>query len=260
VSLAERVDRAYGPSGSAAERERLIVDFVPLVHHVLARLPIALPPSLDRDDLVSAGLCGLVQASQSYDPRRGASFKSHAFTRIRGSILDELRRVDPIPKQKRERLRELDAACVRCRDERGTPPTVEELADAMGTTTDEVEGLLLLSRWGAPLSLDAGEDDETSLHDRVPGHDEGPSARASRAERLAALAEAMAELAPREREVMGLYYHDGLLLREIGKLLGITESRVCQLHARAIFTLRAGLARRGVTDAQVADDATRRCA
>ncbi len=260
MSLAERVAHAYGPAASRAAREQLIVDFIPLVHHVLARLPIALPPALDRDDLVSAGLCGLVQAAQSYDPRRGASFKSHAFTRIRGSILDELRRVDPIPKQKRERLRALDDACNRLRSDRGTLPSVEELAEALATTTDEIDGLLALSRWGSPLSLDAGDDEGAPLHEHIPGTAEGPGARASRAERLTALAEALAELGPREREFIGLYYHDGLLLREIGQLLGVTESRVCQLHTRAMFALRAGLARRGVVDEVVADDASRRCA
>lgn len=233
----------------ADERERRILEYVPLVHHVLARLPVALPAHLDRDDLVGAGLCGLVQAARTFDPRLGASFKSHAYARVRGAILDELRRADPIPREKRERVRALEAAIARLGAEQGAPPDLSEVATALGTSEAEVDELLALSRHAtAPVSLDAGQggEDEGTLHDRVAGPGATPLELAERREQLHELRAALRVLTPREREVIGLYYHDGLLLREIGQLLGVTESRVCQLLARATYSLRQALARAGV--------------
>ena len=231
-------------SAAAAERERRVVDFIPLVHHVLARLAVALPPHVDREDLLGAGVVGLVQAARSFDPTRGASFKSHAFTRVRGAILDELRRADPLPKQKRERVRALEAAQARLLAEHGTAPSLEELGRSIGASEEEVDALIGLSKLAAPLSQDAPLDDAGCNDPAAP--DEEPSALAARAERVTALVEALTLLPQREREVVGLYYFDGLLLRQIGQLLGVTESRACQLHARAMYLLRSELARRKI--------------
>lgn len=240
--------QVYGES-AAAERERRALEYMPLVHHVLARLPVALPPHLDREDLLSAGLCGLVQAARSYDPSLGASFKSHAYSRVRGAILDELRRADPIPRQKRDRVRALEAAIARLTSEAGYPPDLPTLARALEITQEEVDELLALSRHATtPVSLDAAASDGEeggTLHDRVAGRDETPIELVDRREQMRALAGALRELPPREREVIGLYYHDGLLLREIGEVLGVTESRVCQLMARATYLLRQSLQRSG---------------
>jgi RNA polymerase sigma factor for flagellar operon FliA len=239
---------AYG-AGLDAERERRVLDFLPLVTHVVGRLTVSLPPHLDREDLLSAGVYGLIHAALNYDAAKGASFKSHAFTRVRGAVLDELRRADPIGKLQRSRVRTVDAAHSRLSSENGIPPTLEQLAAATGSTEAEVDEVLSLARRSNVLSLDVGAAESlgSRLADfggRGPGD---PADRADLDEQKAALAEALTSLDAREREVLGLYYTDGLLLREIGEMLAISESRVCQIHTRALYKLRRELARVGVT-------------
>lgn len=229
-----------------AEREGWVLQYLPLVSYVIGRLTIALPPHLDRNDLFSEGVYGLIHAARTYDPSKGASFKAHAYTRIRGAILDEIRRADPIPKQQRERLRALEAAYARLTSENGYPPSLDELSQATGFSPEALDALMVLARSLATISLDASLTGDTSLAEcvRSPRIDDDPAVLAERDELLKSLAEAVASLPEREREVIGLYYHEGLLLREIGELLGISESRVCQIHARAIYLLNRELSRR----------------
>lgn len=236
-------------SGLAADQERRVLDYLPLVTHVIGRLTVPLPPHVDREDLMSAGVLGLMHAARTWDPAKGASFKSHAFTRIRGAALDELRRADPIGKLQRERIRTLQATHSRLASELGAQPTLEQLGEALHATPEEVDELLTLAHRTCTLSLDASApaSSGTSLIDLVGGpRSDDPAAQADLDERKQALAAALPVLEDREREVLGLYYHDGLLLREIGELLGVSESRVCQIHTRALYKLRAELERAGV--------------
>ncbi|RMG16463.1 MAG: FliA/WhiG family RNA polymerase sigma factor [Planctomycetota bacterium] len=233
--------RAYQQSASA-EDER-VLQYLPLVQHVIGRLNASLPTGLDREDLFSAGVCGLIQAARSYDPSKGASFKTHAYTRIRGEILDELRRADALPRRKRQRLHELQRTFDEQCAARGRPPTLDELAEAMDVSAESLDELLCLAKSASLVSLDSAiEPEGFSLAETIRDPEErSPLAAASLSERQEALAEALAALPPREREVLGLYYMEGLLLREIGKLLGVSESRVCQLHTRALYMLRQQL-------------------
>jgi RNA polymerase sigma factor for flagellar operon FliA len=236
--------KAY-EAGLEAEVEERVLGYLPLVHHIVARLTTSLPAHLDRDDLLSAGVCGLLQAAKSFDPTKGASFKTHAYTRVRGEILDELRRADSLPRQKRKQLREVQSTHFQLTSELGRTPSLEELADATGRTESEIDGLLGLAHRFSVLSLDAGgvtQAEGATLLDLVSSPAAlDPSALAARRERKETLIVALRALPEREREVIGLYYHKSLLLREIGELLGVSESRVCQIHARALYLLRKAL-------------------
>lgn len=228
------------------QRKKLIEDYLPLVQHVLGRLPIHLPKSLDREDLFEVGVLGLINAADSYDPGRGAAFKTHAYTNIRGAILDELRRHDIVPRSRRDRLKHVGEVEARLERELDRPPTPEEIADAAGLTLEQVEDVLTHAHGAAVLSTEepmgGGEDGAARLIDglRMPGSPD-PSDEAERRELKSALAQAIQELPDRERHVVLLYYAEGLLLKEIGAVMSITESRVSQLHARALHRLNRSL-------------------
>src|SRR5436190_6981033 len=234
------------PGMTAAEKNRLIEEYLPLVHHVLGRLTIHLPPTLDREDLFEVGVLGLMQASATFNPAKGAAFKTHAFTNIRGSILDEIRKHDPIPRSRRDRVRLLGDVERSLHDKLGRAPTPEEMATASGLTIEQVEESLVHAHGAAMLSL---EDQQTDDGEGVRlanclalPKSENPADLVARAELKEQLAAAIQGLPERERHVIVLYYAEGLRLKEIGAVLGITESRVCQLHSRAVLRLNQKLA------------------
>lgn len=242
-----QVTKAYW-SEANTDWEQRVVDFLPLVHHVVGRLLSSLPSRLDRDDLYGAGVCGLVQAAKSYDASKGASFKTHAYTRVRGAILDEVRRADAIPREKRKLLKRVHKAHEKLANQLMRPPSLEELADELGEPMDRLDEVLELAQRASLLSLDANMGDDSDGGGALLGQLSSldtpePGELASLAENKTALRAALAELPKREREVLALYYYEGLLLREIGELLGVSESRVCQLHARAIYSLRGAMLR-----------------
>jgi RNA polymerase sigma factor FliA len=240
------MDASPHPGMTTDERNRLIEEYLPLVHHVLGRLTIHLPQTLDREDLFEVGVLGLMQAAQTFNPARGAAFKTHAYTNIRGAILDEIRKHDPIPRSRRDRVKLLNDVERRLAEKLGRPATPEELATEAGLTIDQVEESLVNAHGAVVLSLEEQQGDEgdgLSLTSclRLP-HSDDPSNIAARAELKEQLAVAIQGLPERERHVIVLYYAEGLRLKEIGAVLGITESRVCQLHARAILKLNQQLA------------------
>ena len=227
-----------------AERDRLVEQYLPLVRYVVARLPVTMPASLDRDDFYSVGVIGLMHAAATYDPARGAAFKTFAYTAIRGAILDEVRRHDPVPRNRRDRLRKMERASSALHAELDREPTLAELAVALSSTEAELDLDLQALHTSRTLSLDEqrGTDDERSaLVDQIAGAALDPGDCADDREALQRLTKAIATLPETERHVVVLYYHEQLFLKEIGTILGVTESRVSQILTRATERLRLKL-------------------
>lgn len=226
------------------ERDRLVEKYLPLVRYVVARLPVTMPAMLDRDDFFGVGVMGLMHAAATYDPTRGASFKTFAYTAIRGAILDEIRKHDPVPRNRRDRLRQVEQASKDLYATLQREPTMAELAEALQCTMEELEEDFQALHTARTLSLDdtgSSSDDEGSaslvnaLADETA---QDPSDGASARERIELLTKAIAELPETERHVVVLYYHERLFLKEIGEVLNVTESRVSQILTRATERLR----------------------
>ena len=229
------------------ERDRLVERYLPLVRHVVSRLPVTMPASLDRDDFFSVGVMGLMHAAAAYDPSRGASFKTFAYTAIRGAVLDEIRKHDPVPRNRRDRLRKTDRMASELRAKLGRAPTLEELGDALDVDPDDLDGDLLALQTAKLLSLDEGSsggdnDDSFSLASTVVDeHVLDPGDRLVQRDLADALARAISELPEKERHVVVLYHYENLYLKDIGRILGVTESRVSQILTRSMTRLKLKL-------------------
>ncbi|MFO1076184.1 MAG: FliA/WhiG family RNA polymerase sigma factor [Planctomycetota bacterium] len=228
---------------SVAERDRLVEQYLPLVRHVVARLPVTMPASLDRDDFYSVGVIGLMHAAATFDPARGASFKTFAYTAIRGAILDEVRKHDPVPRNRRDRLRKMERTRAALHAELDRDPTPAELAQSLGCTEDDLDGDLQALHTSRLLSLDDGDGDggHIGLLVTLPGSGRDPGADADDREERERLAKAIAELPETDRNVVVLYFHEQLYLKEVGQILGVTESRISQILSRALERLRKKL-------------------
>lgn len=230
---------------SIADRDHLVEQFLPLVRYVVARLPVTMPGSLDRDDFYSVGVMGLMHAAATFDPLRGASFKTFAYTAIRGAILDEVRKHDPVPRNRRDRLRKMERKNAALRAELDREPTLGELAHALGSTEKELDEDLQALHTTRTLSLDerhGSDEDADSLASQIGATDTiDPRQHADDREKLERLTKAIAELPDTDRHVVVLYFHEQLYLKEIGTILGVTESRVSQILTRATERLRLKL-------------------
>ncbi|HEX5053672.1 MAG TPA: FliA/WhiG family RNA polymerase sigma factor [Planctomycetota bacterium] len=229
---------------STVERDRLIEQYLPLVRYVVARLPVTMPASLDRDDFYSVGVIGLMHAASTYDPTRGASFKTFAYTAVRGAILDELRKHDPVPRNRRDRLRRMERANASLHAELDREPTLAELATAIGCTEQDLDEDLQTLHTSRTLSLDdhRGGAEHGSLANQLSSAGTiDPGDQACGRENVERLAKAISELPQTDRHVVVLYYHEQLYLKEIGQILGVTESRVSQILTRATERLRLKL-------------------
>ncbi len=233
---------AYEPSPALdpEAREALILEHVPLLHHIVGRLAVELPARVDRDDLLGFGMVGLVSAADGFDPDRGLQFSTYAYPRIRGAILDELRKADFLPRGRRDRVRELERTARDLEQTNGQPPTPEELAAAMGIELDELDEILSSAHASVHVSLDDGPSESFGALLADPRSDD-PVDSVEWVEMKDLLAEAIEELPEPERTVITLYYAEELLLKEIGDILGVTESRVSQLRSRAIYRLNVAL-------------------
>jgi RNA polymerase sigma factor for flagellar operon FliA len=232
---------AAKPLRSKEERDELVLQYLPLVKYVVARLPVTMPATLDRDDFCSVGVMGLMHAAATYDPSRGASFKTFAFTAIRGAILDEIRKHDPIPRSRRDRLRKLDRAAAELFTSLGRPPTLEDIAEHMGITTEDLDQDLLALHTCRVLSLNdgAGNQEGFSLGSGLVSTDAiDPQDRAINNELKEELARRISELPEIDRHVIVLYHYERLYLKEIGDILGVSESRISQILSRAMARLR----------------------
>jgi RNA polymerase sigma factor for flagellar operon FliA len=236
-------DAAGNPYAASFDREKLILDHVPLLKHLVGRMSFDLPSSVDRDDLFGYGMLGLIQAADSFEPGRGLKFSTYAFPKIRGAILDELRRADFLPRGRREKVRELDRAVAELEQRTGLAPTPEELAAHLGVPLDEVDEILLSAKSAGHASLDEDVSETLFARLRDPRTDD-PQDSAEFEELKGLLVEAIKQLPEQERTVVTLYYGEELLLREIAEVLDVTESRVSQIHTRALYRLNRELTAR----------------
>lgn len=228
-------------SGTAElDRDKLILDHLPLLQHIVGRMSFDVPGRVQREDLFGWGMRGLIEAADSYDVARGLQFSTHAFPRIRGAILDELRRLDFLPRGRRDRLREVERAVAELEQRHGAPPTPEEIAKHLGTTTEDVDEVLHSARVACWASLDGGPSEEFGALLTDP-KSQDPVGSAEWNEMKALLVGAMNALPEPEKTVITLYYGEELLLKEIGSVLGVTESRVSQIHSRALYRLNREL-------------------
>ena len=240
--------RRYKEDGDGGARERLVVAYSPMVKFVAGRLGAGLPSHVDDADLISYGLMGLIGAIERFEPDRGIKFETFAMTRIRGAIIDELRSLDWVPRSVRSRAREIEAAQSKLEHELQRAPTDAEVAAKVGLSEDELQTALLEIAHSSVYALDElwavsdSSGDQVSLIDTIsdPRADDPQESLAS-SEIKDALTEAIGSLPEREQLVVALYYYENLTLREIGEVLGVTESRVSQLHTKAVMRLKSAL-------------------
>jgi RNA polymerase sigma factor for flagellar operon FliA len=241
--------KEYKRTGERALRDRLILTYAPLVKYVAGRLGSGLPAHVEEGDLVSYGLLGLIGAIERFDPTRDIKFETYAIARIKGSIIDELRSMDWVPRSVRARARDIERAIADLEARLTRAPTDEEIADKLGITEEEFQGSLMeISRssiaaldelWASPGS----SGDAVALIDTIEDPQAAePQMAMAHTELREALGDAISRLPEREKLVVTLYYYEELTLREIGEVLGVTESRVSQLHTKAILRLKARLA------------------
>ena len=227
--------RRFKDTGDPEARDQLVLRFAPLVKYVVGRLRSGLPANVDSNDLTSDGVLGLLDAVTKFDPDRGLQFQTYAVARIRGAIVDGLRSTDWVPRSVREKIRDINAAQATLERRLGRGPEDREVAEEMGISVAELQHLYAETSYTNLLSLEAattGEDDAVRVDLDLPDAEDLPEG----------FLRAVRELPERDQIVIALYYWDRLTLAEIGQVLGVTESRVSQLHSRATLTLRRKLA------------------
>ena len=240
----------YKRTNDPGLREKLILQYTPLVKYVLGRIALTIPDILESEDILSYGIIGLITAVERFDPAKGVKFETYAISRIRGSIIDELRSLDWIPRSARQRTREITRAMADLEVELQRTPTDQEVAARLGLDLEKYRQSLATTAIGT-FSLDqpvaADEDSELiSVVDVIPDESSpDPSVQAEMRELEDELTAAIETLPERERLLLSLYYREDLTMKEISQVLEISESRVCQIHARAVLKLRAHLSNRG---------------
>ncbi len=244
TAVTEELWQAHSGRGDRAARERIILQYAPLVKYVAGRLSIALPPVLDMDDVLSSGMVGLIRAVEHFDPTRGVPFESYAVTCIKGAILDQLRSLDVISRSVRQRAREIERVMTSLQTTLGRLPTDQEVAEQLGLNVDAYRRILM-EIGPATISLDSalsadGDGEVGSLLSTLEdANSPDPVSLAERRSLMDALAEAVSHLTERERLLLALYYKEELTMREISRVMSVSESRICQLHTRAVLRLRA---------------------
>jgi len=239
----------YKGSGDEKLRERLILHYSPLVKYVAGRVGVGLPSNIEQADLVSYGIFGLIDAIEKFDIERAIKFETYAISRIKGAIIDELRSIDWIPRSVRYKAREVEKAYAALEARLHRSPTEPEVAAELGIKLEELHQIFSQVSFVNVVALDelmsAGNDksDKVSLVDTLEDTKaEDPVAVFETEETKYLLAKAINTLPEREKIVVTLYYYEGLTLAEIGQVLGVTESRICQMHTKAVLQLRGKLA------------------
>jgi len=241
----ERLWADYKASGKREIRDQLILHYSPLVKYVAGRVAVGLPQNVEQADLVSYGIFGLIDAIDKFDPARGYKFETYAIARIKGAILDELRAIDWVPRSVRAKARALEKAYAKLEGNLHRSPTDDELAaelelsdEQLQTTLSQISfvGLVALDEM---LSVGGDRGESITLGDTIADKGQGPVGAYEVEEMRHILADAVNHMPEREKTVLTLYYYEGLTLAEIGEVLGVTESRVCQIHTKAVLQLRS---------------------
>jgi RNA polymerase sigma factor for flagellar operon FliA len=245
----QKLWRDFKDTADQSLRERLILHYSPLVKYVAGRVGVGLPPNIEQADLVSYGIFGLIDAIEKFDLARAIKFETYAISRIRGAIIDELRAIDWIPRSVRYKAREVEKAYAALEAKLHRTPTEPEVAQEMGISLEDLHQIFSRVSFVNVVALDellnVGGDkgDKLSLVDTLEDTKaEDPVAAFESEETKYLLAKAINQLPEREKIVVTLYYYEGLTLAEIGQVLGVTESRICQMHTKAVLQLRGRLA------------------
>ena len=240
--------RRYKDTGDLRAREQLVLAFSPLVKYVAGRMSTGLPAHVEESDLISYGLLGLISAIERFDLSREIKFETFAMTRIKGSIIDELRSLDWVPRSVRAKAREIEKANAKLEHQLHRAPTDAEVAAELEMSIEDFQDALTRISNSSVVALDElwtlsdASGDQVSLLDTIQDPDAVDPAHAMDVtETKDRLADAIARLPEREKLVVALYYYENLTLREIGEVLGVTESRVSQLHTKAVLRLKSAL-------------------
>ncbi|MGB1584179.1 MAG: RNA polymerase sigma factor WhiG, partial [Solirubrobacterales bacterium] len=240
--------KKYKADGDRHARERLVLAYSPLVKYVAGKMGAGLPSYVDDADLISYGLTGLISAIERFEPSREIKFETYAMSRIKGSIIDELRSMDWVPRSVRMRAREFERANAKLEHKLHRAPTDQELADELEVTTDELQDHIQQISSSAVIALDElwsvsdSSGGQVSLLDTIEDPNAADPEKSFDAINVKEqIAEAISRLPEREKLVVALYYYENLTLREIGEVLGVTESRVSQLHTKAVLRLKSRL-------------------
>jgi len=234
-------------------KEQIVLEHTPLIRYIVNRIAVRLPSHIDLDDLHNTGVIGLMDAIEKYDPDKNCKFKTYAEFRIKGAILDQLRSLDWVPRSVRQKSRRLERAYGEVEQRLGRSASEEEVADSLGLQIDKFHELLNQVRGISLVNLEeirgSGPDGDRSgsFADIVEDvHSENPFASLKLQEMKEIIGDTIATLPEKERLVVSLYYYEDLNMKEIGSILGITESRVCQIHTKAVLRLRSKL--KGMTE------------
>ena len=230
-----------------AEREALILKYAPLIKYIAHRLAMRLPAHISVEDLISAGAIGLMDAVNKFDPGKKVQFSTYAEYRIKGAMLDELRALDWVPRSVRQKRSRLDKACALLEKEKGRPAEDEEVAEALGVSLEgfyvllnETNGVSFLDIDHVPRKL-TGLNEEDLLQLLMDDESRDPSFQLTLMELKRTLAQAIDKLTQKEKTIIALYYQEELTLKEIGSIMGFTESQICQIHSKVILKLRSQL-------------------
>ena len=235
----------YKESGASEARDRLILHYSPLVKYVAGRVAVGLPANIDQADLISYGIFGLIDAIDKYDRSRNIKFETYAINRIRGAIIDELRAIDWVPRSVRSKARQVEKAYTALENKLKRPPSDAEIAEEMGISIDDLNAIytqlstVSLVALDELMSTDGERGDKLSLVETLEDTKTVSPMEAFESEEMKGiLAEAINRLPEREKVVVTLYYFEGLTLAQIGDVLGVTESRICQMHTKAVLALK----------------------
>jgi RNA polymerase sigma factor for flagellar operon FliA len=243
----EELWQQYQKTRDPAIREAFIKQYAPLVKYVAGKVAMGMPHNVEFDDLVGFGVFGLIDAIDKYDPEKNVKFKTYAVTRIRGAIFDELRQIDWVPRSVRQKTREIESAVSSLEAQLGRTATDQEIASSLGMdeteylkTIQKISGTSILSLNDVWFSGD--ENDKVSIGDSIESPSSlNPDVMVMNDEIRRVIVEAINELPDKEKKILVLYYYEDLTLKDIGRVLEVTESRVSQLHTKAILHLRSKL-------------------